>query len=87
MTECPYYPADMSKRRTGIILAYSQDAKAGVAQAADGRKYLFLWRHWRSEGLPEKGESVVFYAMRRGRAAHVKRQIKQDAGNGYRDAG
>lgn len=63
----------MGKRRTGIIIAYSYAAKAGVVRGGDGRNYLFLSRHWRSLAPPVTGEAVVFYAMRRGRAVHVKR--------------
>jgi hypothetical protein len=63
----------MGKRRTGTILAYSHDANAGVVRGGDGRNYLFLNRHWRSAEMPVAGDAVVFYAMRRGRAVHIKR--------------
>ncbi|HTK84134.1 MAG TPA: hypothetical protein VL625_03520 [Patescibacteria group bacterium] len=66
----------MGKRRTGIMVAYSQDANAGVIRGADGRKYLFFSRHWRSSEVPLLGEGVVFYALRKGRAAYVKVQTR-----------
>jgi hypothetical protein len=73
----------MGRRRTGIIVTYTQDAGAGIVRTANGRHYLFFRRHWRSEGLPISGESVVFYALRKGRAAHVKRRNLDDGGESH----
>jgi len=70
----------MGKRRTGIIIAYSQDANAGVIRGADGRRYIFFMRQWRSREMPMPGKGVVFYALRKGRAAYIKMAAETPAG-------
>jgi hypothetical protein len=46
----------------GTVIAFSDDIRAGVIRAADGRNFYFPRSQWQSDTAPSAGQAVSFEA-------------------------